>query len=158
MSTSILFVCLGNICRSPLAEGAFRAEAERHGIEAEIGSAGTGSWHAGQAPDARACAIAKERGVDISDQLARQITRRDFNRYDHIVALDAQVLADLQAMRPGDASAALSLFLDHVAGREGQDVADPYYGGDEGFAVTWDDAAAGAKALVELLMRDQRSA
>jgi len=151
MKRRVLFVCLGNICRSPLAEAASRAEAERQGIDVEIDSAGTGDWHVGHPPDARAAAVAKRNGVDISQLRARQVGPDDFLLFDHIVALDAQNLADLRAMRPAGSSAELSLLLDHVAGREGEAVADPYYGEESGFDVTWADVTAGAAGLIARL-------
>jgi protein-tyrosine phosphatase len=147
MGKSVLFVCLGNICRSPLAEAAFRAEAERLGLDVEIDSAGTGDWHIGHPPDRRAAAVAKRNGVDISHLRARRVTAEDFRRFDHIVALDAQNLSDLEAMRPADATAELSLLLDHVEGREGEAVADPYYGEEEHFDLTWRDVTEGARGL-----------
>jgi protein-tyrosine phosphatase len=147
MRVSVLFVCLGNICRSPLAEAAFRAEAERLGLDVHIDSAGTGDWHLGHPPDRRAAAVARRNGVDISHLRARQVTPDDFRHFDHIVALDEQNLRDLERMRPADSKAELSLLLDHVPGREGQAVADPYYGQDEHFDVAWADSADGARAL-----------
>nr|WP_089218735.1 low molecular weight protein-tyrosine-phosphatase [Sphingomonas laterariae] len=148
---AVLFVCLGNICRSPLAEAAFREEAERAGLDVTIDSAGTGDWHLGHAPDKRAQAVAKRHGVDISGYRARQVTPDDFRDFTHIVALDANNFADLRALAPADASAELSLLLDHVAGREGEAVADPYYGDDAGFDVTWADVTAGARGLLDRL-------
>jgi protein-tyrosine phosphatase len=148
---AILFVCLGNICRSPLAEAAFRLEAERLGIDAEIDSAGTGHWHIGEAPDRRARAVALRHGADVSSYRARQVQKEDFRRFSHIVALDAENLAALHALKPKDATARLSLLLDYVQGRHGEAVADPYYGGEEGFEVTWSDVAVGAKALARHL-------
>ena len=147
MPTAILFVCLGNICRSPLAEGALRAEAGRLGLDAEVDSAGIGDWHVGEPPDRRAQAVAARNGVDISRQRARRIAARDFERFDRIVALDREVLRALQAMRPPNASARLSLLLDHVPGREGEGVADPYYGGDSHFDVTWREVTEAARTL-----------
>jgi protein-tyrosine phosphatase len=147
MKSSVLFVCLGNICRSPLAEAAFRAEAERLGLEVDIDSAGTGDWHIGHPPDRRAAAVAARNGVDISHLRARQVTAEDFRRFDHIVALDAQNLRDLARLQPAGAKARLSLLLDHVAGREGEAVADPYYGRDDHFDVTWREVTEGARAL-----------
>jgi protein-tyrosine phosphatase len=149
MKASILFVCLGNICRSPLAEAALREEAAKAGIALHIDSAGTGDWHIGHPPDRRAVAVAHKNGVDISHLRARQVRPEDFHRFDHIVALDVQNLADLQAMRPEDAKAELSLLLDHVEGRRGEAVADPYYGQDSGFDLTWADVTAGARGLIE---------
>lgn len=147
MGCSVLFVCLGNICRSPLAEAAFRTEAKQLGLDVEIDSAGTGDWHIGHPPDQRAAAVAMRNGVYISNLRARQVTPGDFARFDHIVALDAQNLADLKRMRPANAKAELSLLLDHVEGREGEAVADPYYGEAEHFDQTWSEVVEGAKSL-----------
>lgn len=151
MAVSVLFVCLGNICRSPLAEAAFRAEAERAGLDAEVDSAGTGGWHAGEPPDRRAIAAARRNGVDISNLRARRVTRGDFALFDHIVALDLENYADLEALRPADSRARLSLLLDHVPGREGEPVADPYYGCDRHFDLTWRDVSEGARGLVRAI-------
>lgn len=153
MTVRLLFVCLGNICRSPLAEAAFRAEAARIGLDAEADSAGTGDWHVGNPPDRRAQAAARRNGVDISGLRARQVDPADFDRFDHVIALDGQNLRDLERLRPPGARAVLSLLLDHVPGREGQAVADPYYGDNAGFDVTWADAMAGAKGLAEKIVR-----
>jgi protein-tyrosine phosphatase len=147
MRSSVLFVCLGNICRSPLAEAAFRREAERLGLDVEIDSAGTGDWHIGYPPDPRAAAVAARNGIDISSLKARLVTADDFHRFDHIVALDSNNLRDLERLRPDGAKARLSLLLDHVEGRQGQAVADPYYGEDSHFDVAWGDVSAGAEGL-----------
>ena len=151
MKSSVLFVCLGNICRSPLAEAAFRREAERLGLEVEIDSAGTGDWHIGYPPDPRAAAVAARNGVDISHLKARQVTSDDFRRFDHIVALDANNLRDLERLRPPDGKARLSLLLDHVEGRAGEAVADPYYGEESHFDAAWADVAAGAAGLARTI-------
>ena len=148
---AVLFVCLGNICRSPLAEAAFRREAEAAGLDVEIDSAGTGDWHVGNLPDPRSQEVARQAGVDISDQRARQLVEDDYRRFTEIVAMDTQNLADIRARAPADATANIALLLDHVVGREGASIADPYYGGEENFADTWEDAVAGAKALVSKL-------
>ena len=155
MSSSVLFVCLGNICRSPLAEAALRREAERLGLDVRVDSAGTGDWHVGRPPDERAVAVARKNGIDISDLRARQVTPEDFRRFDHIVALDAQNLTDLMQIRPADARAELSLLLDHAEGRRGQPVADPYYGGADHFDVTWTHVTAGAEGLARKLAASQ---
>jgi len=149
VTAAVLFVCLGNICRSPLAEAAFREEASRRGLDVTVDSAGTGDWHVGRPPDPRAQAVARRNGADIAGLRARVVTPADFRRFTHIVALDAQNLKDLKAIRPADATADLSLLLDHVPGREGAAVADPYFGDDAGFDVTWRDVAAGAKGLAD---------
>ncbi|MHC2020138.1 low molecular weight protein-tyrosine-phosphatase [Methylobacterium sp. CM6247] len=147
---AVLFVCLGNICRSPLAEAAFRVEAERAGLDAEVDSAGTGGWHAGEPPDPRALAVARRNGVDMSGYRARQVEPADFARFSHIVALNGDNLAVLRRLRPKE-GAALSLLLDHVPGRRGEAVADPYYGADAGFDATWADVTLGARHLVRAL-------
>ena len=149
---SILFVCLGNICRSPLAEAALRAEAERLRLDLIVDSAGTGDWHAGEPPDPRAQATARRHGVEISGLKARQVTQADFRRFTHVVALDHDNLENLRRLAPpkenGVATAELSLLLDHVPGREGQAVTDPYFGDDAGFEITWAEVTAAAKTLV----------
>jgi len=155
MTRAVLFVCLGNICRSPLAEAAFRAAAERHGLDVEVDSAGTGDWHVGEPPDVRAQQVARRHGIDISHLRARRVSPRDFERFDLVVAMDGRNLADLRRMRDPEAQAELALLLDHVPGREGQAVADPYHGGEEHFEATWSDVAAGARALAEKLAREQ---
>ena len=154
MTTRVLFVCLGNICRSPLAEAAFRREAARHGLDVEIDSAGTGDWHIGYPPDPRAAEVAGRNGVDISDLRARQVTAEDFRNFDHIVALDSNNLRDLVALRPADAKARLSLLLDHVEGRAGDAVADPYYGDSGHFDAAWADVTAGVAGLARKIAED----
>lgn len=151
MTVSVLFVCLGNICRSPLAEAAFRLEAERLGLDVLVDSAGTGGWHAGDPPDRRAQATARRHGVEIGHYAARQVTAADFERFDHVVALDLDNLRNLKRLAPAGSPARLSLLLDHVDGRAGQAVADPYYGDDAGFEITWADAVAGARGLATKL-------
>lgn len=147
MPPSVLFVCLGNICRSPLAEAALRQEADRLRLDVLVDSAGTGNWHVGRPPDPRAQAVALRHGVDLSPLRARQVKPADFRRFTHVIAMDHENLADLRRLAPPDASARLSLLLDHVDGRAGQAVADPYFGDDDGFDQTWADVTAGARAL-----------
>jgi len=149
----ILFVCMGNICRSPLAEAAFRAVAADLGLDVEVDSAGTGGWHAGGAPDPRAQAEARRHGIDISGYRARQVVPEDFRRFTHILALDADNLADLRAIAPADATASIGLLLDHAEGRTGDSVIDPYYGNRDGFEQTWHDVSAAAKGLGQELAR-----
>lgn len=149
---AVLFVCLGNICRSPLAEAAFREEAKRLGLEVEVDSAGVGDWHTGEPPDRRAQAVARRHGVDISGYKARQVNKQDFKRFTHVIALDHENLSALSRLRPADATAELSLLLDHVEGREGTAVADPWYGTAAGFETTWADVTAGAKGLARKLV------
>ncbi|RDC59676.1 Protein-tyrosine-phosphatase [Alteripontixanthobacter maritimus] len=151
----VLFVCLGNICRSPMAHGAFRTAAAEAGLEVEIDSAGTGDYHIGKEPDGRAIAAAARNGSAIEDLRARQVTAQDFLDFTHIFAFDAQNLADLEAIRPADATARLALLMDMVPGREGHAVADPYHGDSSDFDLAWADVNAAAKTLVAVLISEQ---
>ena len=144
---AVLFVCLGNIGRSPLAAAAFRAEAARLNLDVEVDSAGLGDWHVGEAPDMRAQEVARRHGIDISGYRARQVRREDFGRFTHIIAMDRQNISALKRLRPAGATAELSLLLDHVEGRAGLPVTDPWDGPAAGFETTWSDVAAGAEAL-----------
>lgn len=148
---AVLFVCLGNICRSPLAEAAFRAEAAKAGLKAVADSAGTADYHIGEPPDPRAIRTAAGFGIDIARYQGRQAVAADFNRFTHILALDHSNLANLQRIAPVGHEARLSLLLDLVPGREGQAVADPYYGDEAGFLVTWDEVSLAARHLVQHL-------
>jgi len=151
---AVLFVCLGNICRSPLAEAAFRKAAQDVGLKIDIDSAGTGDWHVGKPPDRRAQAVARSHGIDISHLRARQIEPADYTRFSHIFALDHQNLADIEARTPAGATAQISLLLDWVPGREGMAVNDPYFGGEDHFAESWADVSAAAAALVKRFSGD----
>ena len=144
----ILCVCLGNICRSPMAEGAVRRAAESAGLPVHVDSAGTGAWHAGNPPDARGLAAAARRGYDNSAQRARQITSADFHDFDLILAMDVRNLADLQRAAPPAARARLDLF------DPGRDVPDPYYGGPDGFETVLDQIEAAAGHWITQLRRD----
>lgn len=150
---AVLFVCLGNICRSPMAEGALRAEAARAGLSLRIDSAGTADYHVGEAPDARAVRTAQRHGVDISCLRGRQARAQDFHDFTHIFALDHSNLKGLQRIAPDGHGAHLGLLLDLVPGREGQAVADPWFGEEAGFEQTWAEVTAAARTLVERLRR-----
>ena len=123
----VLFVCTGNICRSPTAEGVLRHLAKKAGVEVHVESAGTGGWHVGNPPDARAQHHARGRGYDLSAQRARQVAARDFEVFDLIVAMDRGHLAALRTQCPPEHREKLRLLV------PGRDVPDPYHGGDEGF-------------------------
>ena len=127
----VLFVCTGNICRSPTAEGIFRHFVAADGLEAEVeaDSAGTHDYHVGEPPDPRTVKAAAARGFDLSAQRARRVNRADFQSFDLILAMDRSHFAHLNAMRPPDARAQVKLFLDYHPSGTLQDVPDPYYGG-----------------------------
>lgn len=139
----VLFVCLGNICRSPSAHAVLRAKVCDMGWT--VDSAGTGGWHVGDPPDPRAVAEAEARGYPMADLRARQFVSADFDRYDLILAMDQSNLRDINALRPAGGSATVALFLEHALG-VAQDVPDPYYTG--GFAKVFGMIEAGAEGLV----------
>ena len=150
---AVLFVCLGNICRSPMAEAALRAEAVAQGLALTIDSAGTSGLHVGEGADPRAIAEAARRGVDLSTHRARAVSADDFLHFGHIYALDQQNLRDLARLAPRRPLAKVGLLLDTVPDRKGQAVIDPYYGTADDFAQAWDDAAEAARYIVADLMR-----
>jgi protein-tyrosine phosphatase len=138
----ILFVCTGNICRSPTAEAVLRDLARKVGMDIHVESAGTGDWHVGQPPDERAQRCASSRGYDLSAQRARQVRTRDFEDFDLIVAMDRGHLAMLQAQCPREHRGKLRMLV------KGRDVPDPYYGGAEGFERVLDMVEAGCLSLL----------
>ncbi len=131
----VLFVCLGNICRSPTAQGVFAQKVKEAGLSDRISidSAGVGHWHVGKSPDPRAMEAASSRGLDLSDQIARTITSEDFGSFDYIMAMDRDNLSELQKMAPPETRAEIELFLDYAHHSEEDEVPDPYYGGPNGF-------------------------
>ncbi len=152
--TSVLFVCLGNICRSPTAEGVFTALVERHGLAGSIlvDSCGTGDWHIGRAPDSRATAAAAKRGYDLRHLRARQVNIDDFDRYHYILAMDESNLRDLQALRPHHHKGHLGLFLEFAPNGDLVDVPDPYYRGDEGFVQVLDLIESASAGLLQRIV------
>ncbi|HZF24896.1 MAG TPA: low molecular weight protein-tyrosine-phosphatase [Steroidobacteraceae bacterium] len=146
----ILFVCLGNICRSPTAEAVLRDLLTREApdLEVEIDSAGIGSWHIGEPPDERALAAARRRGLDMSRLRARQITNEDFARFDFILAMDRANLADLQRRAPAQYRERVRLFLEFAWALDVDEVPDPYYGGEAGFEEVLDLAEQAARGLL----------
>jgi protein-tyrosine phosphatase len=151
MPVRVLFVCMGNICRSPTAHGVFERLVRDAGLSehVEIDSAGTHAYHVGEPPDPRAQSTALTRGYDLSAQRARRVRVEDFESFDFVVAMDAENLADLAAICPGEHREKLTLFM-HYAGHLGEDeVPDPYYGGRQGFERVLDLVEAAAHGLLE---------
>jgi protein-tyrosine phosphatase len=153
MTTRILLVCMGNICRSPMAEGALRAKLEQAGLadEVEVDSAGTLGYHAGEPPDARAQKAAARRGYDISRLRARRVKEADFLRFDMILAMDRDNLASLEKVCPPQYRHRLRLFLEYARKVFDREVPDPYYGGPEGFEYVMDLIENAAGGLVDTL-------
>lgn len=152
MTVHVLFVCLGNICRSPTAHGVFQHLVDRHQLHnvIHIDSAGTGDWHIGRAPDQRSSAAALQRGYDLSVLRARQVSALDFERFDYILAMDAKNLSDLHAMRPSHFSGELNLFLSYGKS-DLSEVPDPYYGGADGFEHVLDLVEEAAQGLLRAI-------
>ncbi|PZX41174.1 protein-tyrosine phosphatase [Roseinatronobacter thiooxidans] len=148
----VVFVCLGNICRSPTAHGIFRDKAAQAGLDVVIDSAGTGDWHIGSPPDRRATHAAHMRGYDLSDLRARQFTPADFNEFDLIFAMDRANQRDIEAQRPAGNTTPVQLFL-NLTGQPGRDVPDPYFDGS--FDQVLDMIEQGADMLVAQLQNGQ---
>jgi protein-tyrosine phosphatase len=152
-SVRVLFVCLGNICRSPTAEGVLRFLAARDAplLRLEIDSAGTANYHLGAPPDLRSQRAALRRGIDISGQRARQVSDADFTRFDLILAMDRENLRELQAMKPKWSTASVQLFMDYAPDTNMAEVPDPYYGDAAAFDEVLDLTAAASRGLLESL-------
>ncbi|KCB21466.1 low molecular weight phosphotyrosine protein phosphatase [Bordetella hinzii CA90 BAL1384] len=155
MMTKVLFVCMGNICRSPSAEGVFRHLVNDAGLGevVRIDSAGTHAFHIGEAPDARAVAAARKRGYDISQCLARQVTPEDFREYDLILAMDWDNLSALQQQCPKAYQHKLMLLMRFANDFEEATVPDPYYGGPEGFGKVLDYLEDACQGVLELVRK-----
>ena len=144
-------VCLGNICRSPLAEGILRAKLSANFF---IDSAGTGGWHIGESPDNRSISTAKNRGIDITNQRARQFTRSDFEEFDVIYVMDNANYKDVMALAPDEkAKAKVKFILNEIHPQANQDVPDPYYGSQDGFETVFDLLDQACEKIAQRLMR-----
>ena len=152
----VLFVCLGNICRSPLGEGLLRHHAARRDLShlVEVASAGTGGWHQGDPPDHRSIAVARNYGIDISGQRARQLSEDDFDTFDLIFAMDRSNLRDIVNRAPHNSSADIHLFMDFVGGVS-RDVPDPYYGDAGDFENVYATLDEGCRNLLDILFRQR---
>lgn len=151
MTYRVLFVCTGNICRSPTAEGVFRRVVSEAGMteRIHIDSAGTSSYHIGDAPDERSIGAAARRGVNLKDLRARRVRADDFNAFDLILAMDHGHLNHLRAMRREEHKAEIRLFLDYHPGERHRDVPDPYYGGPDDFELVLDLVEAASRELLK---------
>lgn len=151
--TKVLFICMGNICRSPTAEGVFRRLVAEEGLErlVHIDSAGTHDYHIGAPPDRRAQAAAAGRGYDLSDLRGRQVARSDFSEFDYLLAMDNDNLANLQRHCPSEQRHKLRLFLSFSERFKDQEVPDPYYGGAKGFDQVLDMVEDAAQGLLQAI-------
>jgi protein-tyrosine phosphatase len=152
--TRVLFVCMGNICRSPTAEAVVREFAQRGaGLALEVDSAGTHGYHTGDAPDERSILAARRRGFDLALLRARVVEAADFERFDLVLAMDDAVLQRLREIAPARHAERVQLFLDFAPGLGRRDVPDPYYGGASGFEEVLDLVEEGARGLLAALTR-----
>ena len=149
MALKIVMVCLGNICRSPLEEGILKAKLPKDYV---VDSAGTGAWHTGQQPDKRSIATAKNRGLDITNQRARQFKVSDFDTFDYIFVMDNSNYKDVLSLAPTEESKSkVKLILNEIFPNENVDVPDPYYGGDDGFENVFDMLDQACEAIARKL-------
>jgi len=153
----VVFVCMGNICRSPSAEGVFRKLVDEHqlGNQFLIDSAGTHAYHVGEPPDNRSQTAALKRNIDISQQRARQFRDEDFERYDYILAMDEDNLSNLKIICPAHAVNKLNLFLSFAPDLDTLEVPDPYYGGDKGFEYVLDLIEKASHGLLDEICQSQ---
>lgn len=154
----VLFVCMGNICRSPTAEGVFRQIVEESNLthRVEIDSAGTHAYHVGEPPDNRAQQAANRRGIDLSQQRARRVKDSDFEYYDYVLAMDRDNFSNLTYMCPDDHSHKIMLFLDFAQQMRESEVPDPYYGGAQGFEHVLDLIDAASRGLIEHILEKHK--
>ncbi len=158
-TTRILFICLGNICRSPTAHGVLLHRLRERSLTGriEVDSCGTGGWHTGEPPDRRAAAEARRRGYDLSALRARQLDPDDFYRFDYLLAMDRSNLRELRAHCPDDFSGHLGLLLEFSPDAPVDEVPDPYYGGERGFADVLTLVEDACDGLLETILRDSRA-
>lgn len=147
---SVLFVCLGNICRSPTAQVVFEAQLANSLLAGQVhtDSAGTADYHIGKAPDPRSRAAARQRGYDLDPLRARQVTVDDFHRFDYILAMDADNLRQLKTLEPQQSRAIVGLFLEFADAADRQEVPDPYFGAEDGFETVLDLCEQASQGLL----------
>lgn len=155
--THVLMVCLGNICRSPTAQGVLEEKVRQRDLEhlIVVDSAGTSGWHIDEPPDPRSCRAALTRGYDLRHQRGRQVTVADFHKFDYVLGMDRQNLAALKSLCPADYSGHLGLFLEFGRQKSYQEVPDPYHGGSEGFELVLDLIEDAAGELLERILAER---
>ena len=157
---SVLFVCMGNICRSPTAEGVFKSIVTAESLDTEIktDSAGTHAYHIGNSPDSRSQAIAKQHGVDLSTLLARKVSPQDFNDFDYIIAMDHDNLSNLRGIQDNltvSTKASVHLFMEFALDWQADEVPDPYYGGANGFEEVYQMVTDASQGLLQRILKDK---
>lgn len=148
-SFSVLFVCLGNICRSPMAEAAFNVEVNKRKLNIRVDSAGLGPWHVNDPPDPRTIKEVARHGIDIRHYVGRQVHPDDFLNFTHLIGMDHKNITHLRKLAPLQYEDKISLFLDYTQEYKGQTVADPYYGDQSDFENTWKQVSLGASSLAD---------
>jgi protein-tyrosine phosphatase len=156
---SVLFVCMGNICRSPTAHAVFRDLVRKEGLESaiEIDSAGTHAYHVGEMPDRRSMQVAKDRGIEMADLRARKVDFGDLYEYDYVLAMDEANLANLMEMALPEHKEKIRLFMDFAPEHPEKEVPDPYYGGPEGFNQVFDMVTAASEGLLSHIKKTHLS-
>ena len=152
----VLFICLGNICRSPTAEAVFRARASAAGVQVHIDSAGTSGWHVNELPDSRAIEAGEARGYSFAGQASRKVTRADFGEFDYVLGMDMKNMQALSDICPEKYSSKLKLFLDYAQSLSTREVPDPYYGGADGFDLVLNLIEAASDGLIAAI-RDPKT-
>lgn len=147
----VLFICLGNICRSPTAEAVFKARAAAAALDVHVESAGTSGWHVGEPPDPRSVEAGQARGYSFAGQASRKVIRADFGFFDHILAMDMKNVAALKEICPESYLARIKLFLDYAPHAKTREVPDPYYGGGDGFTRVLDLIEQASDGLIAAL-------
>lgn len=157
MKTKVLFVCMGNICRSPTAEGVFRHLVESRNLDDQIfvDSAGTHAYHIGEQPDRRSQQVALQRGIDMSSQRGRKVKETDFDDFDYVLAMDQSNYNDLKHLASPAGRKKLHLFMDFAQDWSETEVPDPYYGGSDGFERVFDMVEAASEGLLEDILKNR---
>ena len=150
----VLMVCLGNICRSPLAEGILRQKVEELGLEWSIDSAGTGAWHVGEKPDVRSIRVAEEYSIDITELRARQFSSADFDRFDWIIAMDESNFDFIQRKESEQSRAKVTLMLEFLHPGQNKSIPDPYFGGEPGFYNIFNLLDKACDAMIKSIQKD----